>query len=139
MIRSKFLRAAAPAMLTVAAAMSVAQGHKAGEAEIKPYMDTYGYVPRVETKSELERGEQVYVQWCAICHRDGPGMAGTAILKMRYKGKLPALLEERTDLTAATIESFVRQGAGAMPYFRKTEISDKDLAALTSYMMRKDT
>ena len=116
------------------AALAQEPGHKAGDAEIEPHMETYGYLPRVQASTELERGEQVYVQWCAICHSDGPGMAGTIILAMRYQGAVPALLQERTDLTAPLLDVFVRQGFGAMPYFRKTEISDADFDALVTYL-----
>lgn len=138
MFKMNILLAAALALLCAATSLSAKEGHKAGYTKIEPYMDTYGYLPRVEAKSELERGEQVYVQWCAICHNDGPGMAGTAILKMRYKGKVPALLEERTDLSSQLIEQYVRQGMGGMPYFRKTEVSDADLKALTTYLTQNN-
>jgi cytochrome c5 len=34
------------------------------------------------------------------------------------------------------VETFVRQGINAMPAFRKTEISDDELKALSAYLTR---
>ena len=83
---------------------------------------------------DLERGKQVFDQWCAPCHGDGPGKPGTAALSALYKGQKPALLEERTDLVPELTKQFVRTGVSVMPFFRKTEISDADLEALAAYL-----
>jgi mono/diheme cytochrome c family protein len=80
------------------------------------------------------RGKQVFDQWCAPCHGDGPGKPGTAALNALYKGQRPALLEERTDLVPELTKQFVRTGVSVMPFFRKTEISDADLEALAAYL-----
>lgn len=94
----------------------------------------------------VRRGQEVFEARCHLCHgpepRDaGPGFgarkAGTEALALKYQGKLPALLEERTDLTADMIRTWVRQGGGIMPFFRKTELSDADLDALAAYLTRK--
>jgi hypothetical protein len=66
-------------------------------------------------------------------------MPGTTALAAKYKGKqpsVPAVLEERTDLTEASVKFFVRQGVSVMAPFRKTEISDADLEDLISYLTR---
>jgi mono/diheme cytochrome c family protein len=89
--------------------------------------------------ARVERGRTVYQYWCATCHSSGPGMPGTTALAAKYKGKqpsLPAVLEERTDLTAASVRFFVRQGVSVMAPFRKTEISDADLEDLIGYLTR---
>jgi mono/diheme cytochrome c family protein len=44
------------------------------------------------------------------------------------------VLEERTDLVPDVTKSFVRTGVSIMPPFRKTEISEEDLAALAAYL-----
>jgi len=85
-------------------------------------------------RATLERGEAVYDEWCAACHDPGPRHPGTQALEVLYKGSKPAALEERTDLTPAITETFVRQGVSVMAPFRKTEISDEDLAALAAYL-----
>ncbi len=85
--------------------------------------------------SRLERGREVFTTWCATCHSSGPGMPGTQALQAKYDGKLPALLLERKDLTGPQIAFFVRNGVSVMAQFRKTEISDADLDALTAYVV----
>jgi mono/diheme cytochrome c family protein len=83
-----------------------------------------------------ERGAAVFNNWCSACHSRGPLNApGTTSLQNKYQGALPAALEDRTDLTAEVIELYVRNGIATMPFFRKTEISDADLAALAAYLV----
>ncbi|HEX3837267.1 MAG TPA: cytochrome c [Steroidobacteraceae bacterium] len=79
-------------------------------------------------------GKAVYEHWCAPCHAPGPGHPGTQSLQVKYQGKLPAVLLERTDLTPQTVSIFVRQGILLMAPFRKTEITDAELAALAAYV-----
>ena len=101
----------------------------------------------------LGRGFLVYNKWCTGCHagdfHPSSGQAdseklslvsrvalGTYVLQQRYQGAVPAELEKRTDLTATAVETFVRQGINAMPAFRKTEISEDELKALSAYLSR---
>src|SRR5512139_2731213 len=77
-------------------------------------------------------GEKVYERWCAPCHAAGPGHPGTQSLQLKYGGKTPAVLVERTDLSPQAVSVFVRQGVLMMAPFRKTEITDAELAALTA-------
>jgi len=81
-------------------------------------------------------GHEVFDKWCTPCHGAGPGKPGTMVLAQRYGTTRPALLEERTDLTSEYLETFVRQGVGVMPQFRKTEITDAELAAMIEYLLR---
>ena len=62
-------------------------------------------------------------------------MPGTQALQAKYGGKLPALLLQRSDLTPKLVAYIVRNGVSVMPHFRKTEISDADLEALTAYIV----
>lgn len=80
------------------------------------------------------RGREVFEYWCAPCHAPGPRHPGTQALDVLYKGAKPGALEERTDLTPEITSAFVRTGVSVMPPFRKTEISDADLAALAAYL-----
>lgn len=83
----------------------------------------------------VEKGHQVFHKWCAPCHAPGiKEYPGTVALYAKYHGKIPAALEQRTDLTAEMITYFVRHGVSVMPFFRKTEVSDKDLKALIGYL-----
>jgi len=79
-------------------------------------------------------GKAVYEHWCAPCHAAGPGHPGTQSLQLKYAGKLPAVLLERTDLSPQVVALFVRQGVLLMAPFRKTEITDAELVALSAYV-----
>jgi mono/diheme cytochrome c family protein len=81
-------------------------------------------------------GEAVYARWCVHCHASGRGNPGTDSLQVKYGGKVPAVLLERTDLPAEAVSLFVRQGVLSMPPFRKTEVTDAELAALSAYVSR---
>lgn len=81
-------------------------------------------------------GQAVYEKWCAPCHAAGPGHPGTQSLQLKYAGKTPAVLLDRTDLTAQMVSVFVRQGILMMAPFRKTEISDTELTALSAYVAK---
>jgi mono/diheme cytochrome c family protein len=82
----------------------------------------------------IQRGKQVFDDWCAPCHAPGPRHPGTQALDVLYKGAKPGALEERTDLVPTITQTFVRAGVSVMPPFRKTEIGDADLAALAAYL-----
>jgi mono/diheme cytochrome c family protein len=89
----------------------------------------------------LAVGQRVYQHWCLPCHgsepgRYGIGQTGTTALQVKYDGKVPPVLDERTDLTPEFVAVFVRRGISTMPFFRRTEISDAELAALGAYLAR---
>jgi mono/diheme cytochrome c family protein len=88
--------------------------------------------------SPAERGRAVFNNWCGACHDRGTRNApGTTSLEHKYRGEVPAALEDRADLTPELVELFVRNGVATMPFFRKTEISDADLDALSAYLARR--
>jgi mono/diheme cytochrome c family protein len=80
------------------------------------------------------RGKAVFDEWCAGCHAPGPRHPGTQALDALYRGKKPGALEARTDLVPKLTETFVRKGVSVMAPFRKTEISDAQLADLAAYL-----
>lgn len=81
------------------------------------------------------QGQIVYEHWCAPCHAAGMEHPGTMALATKYKDQqIPAVLIDRTDMTPEFIKQFVRHGVSIMPFFRKTEISDKELDALAKYI-----
>ena len=85
----------------------------------------------------VEHGRVDYNDWCAICH--APGEAATRILEERYQGALPAVVDQRTDLTEELIVARVRTWvAPQMPPFRQSEVSDADLEAVIAYLKRND-
>jgi len=95
----------------------------------------------------LQRGQEVFAQRCAACHGPIPAevygpaflplMPGTQALAARYRGELPAALEERTDLQEVYVRTVVRNGFVSMPFFRPTELSNEDLDALVAYLTRE--
>jgi (+)-pinoresinol hydroxylase len=94
-----------------------------------------------------QRGREVFAERCAACHDAIPTdtigppylplMPGTQALRARYQGAKPAVLGERTDLTAEFVTAIVRGGLNSMPFFRPTELSNDDLLALNAYLTRK--
>jgi mono/diheme cytochrome c family protein len=92
------------------------------------------HAPLAQDSAVERRGNEVFQYWCAPCHAPGPRHPGTQALDFLYKGAKPGALEERTDLTPEITSTFVRTGVSVMPPFRKTEISDADLAALAAYL-----
>jgi mono/diheme cytochrome c family protein len=82
-------------------------------------------------------GEAVYKRWCSHCHSSGRGNPGTESLQVKYGGKIPALLLDRTDLSPQAVAVFVRQGVLSMPPFRKTEVTDAELAAVSTFVAQK--
>jgi mono/diheme cytochrome c family protein len=98
-----------------------------------PFM-TLAMLISMAQAADKPSGQAVYEHWCAPCHAPGPGHPGTQSLQVKYGGKTPAVLLERTDLSPQAVAVFVRQGVLLMAPFRKTEISDAELAALTAYV-----
>jgi mono/diheme cytochrome c family protein len=95
-----------------------------------------------QTPSE-KNGKAVFDKWCLPCHGAvasertmfGPGvLPGTAALAVKYQGKVPAVLEQRTDLKPAFIKGVVRHGLYGMPITRKTEVSDAELDDVVVYL-----
>src|ERR1700690_262358 len=83
-------------------------------------------------------GRAVYEKWCAACHDPGIIHPGTHALMTKYPGgsRASGAITAWTDLPAAYVTLMVRHGMSVMPQFRKTEISDGELAALAAYLSR---
>jgi mono/diheme cytochrome c family protein len=90
----------------------------------------------VRAEPSVENGRKVFTYWCATCHAPGDQFPGTLALRAKYKGAIPEALEDRTDLNPAMVGYFVRHGISVMPFFRKTEISDAELADIGAYLAR---
>jgi mono/diheme cytochrome c family protein len=96
--------------------------------------------PPAARPDAVANGKALFARLCAPCHgadRSDQGHAmlpGTDALRIKYKGQLPALLEQRTDLTPEVIRTFVRRGTWSMPPLRKTEISDAQIDAVSAYI-----
>jgi mono/diheme cytochrome c family protein len=84
-----------------------------------------------------DAGKVEFERACSICHGAGPDRPGTSSLQIKYDGKLPALLEHRTDLTAEAVRFYIRNGIAMMPRFRKTELTDAQVDEIARYLSRK--
>ncbi len=88
----------------------------------------------------VAQGRQAFELNCAACHGKGPSegrvplLPGTYALSLKYKGDIPAALEDRTDLTPEFIVAIVRNGVFSMPPLRKTDVSDEELKAIAAYL-----
>jgi (+)-pinoresinol hydroxylase len=87
-------------------------------------------------KSTADPGKAEFERACSICHGSGPDRPGTSSLQIKYNGKVPALLEERTDLTADAVRFYIRNGVAMMPRFRKTELTDAQVDSIARYLSR---
>lgn len=76
-------------------------------------------------------GQALFRQTCVYCH-GAHGYATTLLEKQLGPGK--GLLEGRTDLSPALIQHVVRHGFGGMPWYRRAELSDADLAQIVAYL-----
>ncbi len=80
--------------------------------------------------------EQLYRKWCVPCHSNDKGAPGTLRLG-RTRGKDMAVLLERPPLTGEYMKQVVREGLGAMPLFRRSEISSGQLDSLVDYIIQQ--
>src|SRR5690348_1386276 len=85
--------------------------------------------------SQQQQGKRLYNHICVYCH--SPGVWGTNRLSKRMD-KEHAVLENRTDLSAGSIQTIVRTGIGSMPPLRKSELTDADVAAIAAYLTRQN-
>ncbi len=98
--------------------------------------------PHAQNAAAADRGNAKYQYMCAPCHGAGRGddgramLPGTEALQIKYRGKLPAVLEARTDLTAKGLKAVIRRGTWSMPPFRQTEITDAEIEDIASYLAR---
>jgi len=94
--------------------------------------------------AQVAEGKKLFEYWCATCHGPGIGnfgakyLPGETALRAKYKGSVPGLLSERTDMSPEFVKLFVRQGISIMPFFRKTEIDDAQLDAIAAYLTRNN-
>jgi mono/diheme cytochrome c family protein len=118
-------------------AAGVLVGHPALAADPAPSSASAWTTAAVIATPDQPKGYVQFQNRCSVCHGSGLAKPGTRALAVKYGNSLPALLEQRTDLTPETIRFAVRNGVTVMPPFRKTELSDADLNAVVAYLTRK--
>jgi mono/diheme cytochrome c family protein len=77
--------------------------------------------PVIPATAKERRGEQLFFRFCAKCHPGGEAGLGPSLHK-----PLPAFM----------IETQIRRGFGAMPAFSQDVVSDAEVAAIASYVLR---
>ena len=88
----------------------------------------------------VTQGKAVFMKHCAACHSYGYGTDGQKFkpavdaLQVKYNGVISPFIEERSDLNAAVLKVFVRNGIKSMTPFRKTEITDTEIDAMAEYL-----
>lgn len=105
-------------------------------AAVPPTISWTLVLPKLDA-SRSDVGKWEFENACAICHGSGPDRPGTTSLQFKYAGKIPALLEERKDLTPEAVRYYIRHGIAMMPPFRKTELSDQQVDAIARYLGHK--
>jgi mono/diheme cytochrome c family protein len=85
------------------------------------------------THAAPSAGGKIYQKWCGDCHSTPTG-PGSQALERKYHGAVPAILEQRRNLPPEFVKLVVRRGVSFMPSFRKTEISDAELALVAAYL-----
>lgn len=90
----------------------------------------------LDRETVVARGRDVYLARCEYCHGEGLQKGGTMALQGRYQGAVPAILDQRTNLTAEYIRAVVRTNTNGMAPVRITEVSEQDLEAVIAYLTR---
>ena len=122
------MNSAAGLLAVVLAGSALAQASAAAPPEAPPYSAS-------PAKPEQSTGGKIFDKWCGGCHSTTEG-PGSLALQRKYQGALPAILEQRSNLKPDYVRLAVRRGISFMPSFRKTEISDANLALLADYLAR---
>jgi mono/diheme cytochrome c family protein len=108
-----------------------------GAAVAEDEQETIGWTRHTpQASASTPRGFLEYQNSCSVCHGPMPERPGTRALAAKYKGTVPAMLEDRKDLSPDLIRVVVRNGITVMPQFRKTELSDGQLEAIVAYLTR---
>jgi (+)-pinoresinol hydroxylase len=95
------------------------------------------HAPSPVAKATIARSAagKVFDKWCSDCHSTPTG-TGSMALQRKYGGNPSAIIEQRSDLSADYVKQVVRHGISFMPSFRKTEISDAEVALLGAYLTK---
>ena len=83
--------------------------------------------------ADQDKGRTLFNESCSFCHNER-GHATTLLAKRL--GPDNAVLEKRTDLSIELIRHVVRHGINSMPWYRRAELSDRDLDSIAAYLTR---
>lgn len=80
-------------------------------------------------------GQAIFRKNCSACHAPGMNNPGTQQLT-KTRGEANGVLEERDNLVPVYVKTIVRNGLNAMPTFKPSQITDKELDALAAYLTK---
>jgi mono/diheme cytochrome c family protein len=107
----------------------------AGMPPIPPYQ-VRAELPSGDRLAGGKNGEDLFSNRCGACHLAG-GMGTNLLTKQMMVAKRPptdGLLANRKDLTADYVTSVVRMGKNAMPRLSKVDVTDAELASISTYL-----
>jgi mono/diheme cytochrome c family protein len=79
------------------------------------------------------KGRALFNESCSYCH--GERGHATTLLGKRL-GAENAMLERRQNLNVELIRHVVRHGINSMPWYRRAELSDRELESIAAYLLR---
>jgi mono/diheme cytochrome c family protein len=79
------------------------------------------------------QGRALFNENCLLCH--GERGHATTLLGKRL-GPEKSVLDRRTNLNAELVRHVVRHGINSMPWYRRAELSDRDLESIIGYLTR---
>jgi len=79
------------------------------------------------------KGRALFNESCSYCH--GERGHATTLLGKRL-GAENAMLERRKNLSMELIRHVVRHGINSMPWYRRAELSDRELESIAVYLLR---
>jgi (+)-pinoresinol hydroxylase len=85
---------------------------------------------------EQAEGRTLFNASCSFCH--GERGHATTLLAKRL-GAQNAVLERRTDIDIELIRHVVRHGINSMPWYRRAELSDRELESIAAYLTRANS
>ena len=85
--------------------------------------------------ADQTKGRALFNESCSYCHSER-GHATTLLAKR--VGAESAVLEQRTNLNPEFIRAVVRHGINSMPWYRRAELSDRDLNSIAAYLTRSN-
>jgi (+)-pinoresinol hydroxylase len=96
-------------------------------------LQAFAAEPATQLSEDQARGRALFNESCSFCH--GERGHATTLLGKRL-GAENAMLERRKNLNVDLIRHVVRHGINSMPWYRRAELSDRELESIAAYLLR---
>ena len=100
------------------------------------FLGTPAIAADAQLTEDQTKGRALFNESCSFCH--GERGHATTLLGKRL-GPDDAVLERRANLNAELIRHVVRHGINSMPWYRRAELSDRDLESIIGYLTRTNS